>query len=165
MFNYLKSKVPTQVTSAFTRSATPAPSPTSPTVKKESPNYRILGLTDEQKAKIDKNISDIRQTIKYVTIPKIKDLLQYDLLNIHEKNNEEFILFARSTAADFKECEENLRYLKNLTNEVLAVEQEARNAFRGRLRGNTPRGNTPRVNTPRQSTNMTARKNRKTRRR
>ena len=162
MFNYLKSKVPTQVTSAFTRSATPAPSPT---VKKEKPDYSILGLTDTQKAKIDKNINDIRQTIKYVTIPKLKDLLQYDLLTIDEKNNEEFILFARSTAADFKECEENLRYLKNLTNEVLAVEQEARNAFRGRLRGNTLRVNTPRVNTPRQSTNMTARKNRKTRRR
>jgi hypothetical protein len=161
MFNYLKSKVPTQVTSAFTRSATPAPAPI---VKKEKSNYSILGLTDEQKSKIDKNISDIRQSIKHVTIPKIKDLLQYDLLTIDEKNNEEFILFARSTAANFKECEINLRYLKNLTNEVLAVEQEARNAFRGRLRG-TPRqsrnigGNTP------NPSNVTSRRNRKTRRR
>lgn len=161
MFNYLKSKVPTQVTSAFTRSATPAPSPT---VKKEKADYSILGLTDEQKAKIDKNISDIRQSIKYVTIPKLKDLLQYDLLTIDEKNNEEFILYARSTAASLKESEMALRYLKNLTNEVLAVEQEATNAFRGRLRG-TPRqsrnigGNTP------NPSNVTGRRNRKTRRR
>ena len=153
MFNYLKSKVPTQVSSAFTRSATPAPAP-QPTVKKEKPDYSILGLTDEQKAKIDKNISNIRESIKYVTIPKLKDLLQYDLLTIDEKNNEEFILYARSTAASLKECEMALRYLKNLTNEVLAVEQEATNAFRGRLRG-----------TPRQSNNITTRKNRKTRRR
>jgi hypothetical protein len=164
MFNYLKSKVPTQVTSAFTRSATPAASPTSPTVKKENPDYSILGLTDEQKARIDKNINDIRKSIKYTTIPKLKELLQYDLLTIDEKNNEEFILYAGSTSRKIKECEENLRYLKNLTNEVITIEQEAKNAFRGRLRG-TPRqsrnigGNTPNLS------NVSGRKNRKTRRR
>ena len=154
MLNYFKSKLPPQVSSAFAK-ATPAPAP-APTIKKEKPNYSILGLTDTQKAKIDKNINDIRQSIKYVTIPKLKDLLQYDLLTIDEKNNEEFILFARSTSASLKESEESLRYLKNLTNEVLAIEQEAKNAFRGRLRG------TPRVNKP---INTATRKNRKTRRR
>jgi|Laugrespbdmm15dd_1035085.scaffolds.fasta_scaffold76848_1 hypothetical protein len=154
MLNYFKSKLPPQVSSAFSK-ATPTPAP-APILKKEKPNYSILGLTDTQKAKIDKNINDIRQSIKYVTIPKLKDLLQYDLLTIDEKNNEEFILFARSTSASLKESEESLRYLKNLTNEVLAIEQEAKNAFRGRLRGNT------RVNKP---TNTVSRKNRKTRRR
>jgi hypothetical protein len=165
MFNYLKSKVPTQVSSAFARSATPAPTP-SPTIKKEKPDYSILGLTDEQKARIDKNINDIRKSIKYTTIPKLKDLLQFDLLPIDEKNNEDFILYAGSTSANLKECEENLRYLKNLTNEVIAIEQEAKNAFRGRLRGNTPRqSRNMGGNTPRPSTNTVARKNRKTRRR
>lgn len=154
MLNYFKSKVPTQLSSAFVKS--PTPTPTTAMQKKEKPNYSILGLTDTQKAKIDKNINDIRQSIKYVTIPKLKDLLQYDLLTIDEKNNEEFILFARSTSASLKESEESLRYLKNLTNEVIAIEQEAKNAFRGRLRGNTPRVNKP--------INTATRKNRKTRR-
>jgi hypothetical protein len=164
MFNYLKSKVPTQVTSAFTRSATAAPAPT-PTVKKEKADYSILGLTDEQKARIDKNITDIRNAIKYTTIPKLKDLLQYDLLPIDEKNNEDFILYAGSTSRNIKECEENLRYLKNLTNDVIAIEQEAKNAFRGRLRGNTSRqSRNIKANTPNPS-NVTARRNRKTRRR
>ena len=162
MLNYLKSKLPPQVSSAFVKKPTNTPS--TPTIKKEKPNYSILGLTDVQKAKIDKNINDIRQSIKYVTIPKLKDLLQYDLLTIDEKNNEEFILFARSTSASLKESEESLRYLKNLTNEVIAIEQEAKNAFSGRLRGST-RVNTSRVNTPRQSSrNSVTRKTRKTRR-
>jgi len=162
MFNYLKSKVPTQVTSAFTRSATPAPAPI---VKKEKADYSILGLTDEQKARIDKNITDIRKAIKYTTIPKLKDLLQYDLLPIDEKNNEDFILYAGSTSRNIKECEENLRYLKNLTNDVIAIEQEAKNAFRGRLRGTPRQSRNIGGNTPRPSTNTVARKNRKTRRR